>query len=74
MPSRFQCQRVGEVFGKFFVGQHPFQHGFTLWPLQRLEGRHKNFSRCFHCTHAVENIAYFQWNDKSEASIITKVE
>ncbi len=59
MPPRLQRQRVGEVFGKIFVGQHPFQHGFALWPLQRFEGRHKNFRGCFHCAHTGVTIGDF---------------
>ena len=59
MPPRFQRQRIGKVFGKFFVGQHPFQDSFTLWPLQRFKGRHKDFRSGFTRAHTGVTVGDF---------------
>jgi hypothetical protein len=46
--ARFQGQCVSQVFGKFRIRQHSFQHCFTLTAFQRFESGHKNF-RCRLC-------------------------
>jgi hypothetical protein len=71
VAARFQSQRVGEVLGKIFVGEHFFQDNFTLAALQTFEGRDENFRCGFGCAHAA-NVADVGRNDKPEGKTTTE--